>query len=69
MNIYICINFYSYSRIGTDENNKIKKKVDCVLLTTIRKIRNHCQDVDHCTTIRKASNDCLDVEHCQEDNW
>ena len=21
------------------------------------------------TTIRKARNDCQDVEHCQEDNW
>ena len=27
--------------------------VGSVLLTTIRKARNHCQDVDHCTTIRK----------------
>ena len=42
--------------------------VDCVLLTTIRKARKHCQDVDHCTTVRKARNDCQDVEHCQEDN-
>ena len=41
------------------------KNVDCVLLTTITKTRNHCQDVDHCTTIRKASNDCQDVEHYQ----
>ena len=40
-----------------------------VLLTTIRKARNHCQDVDHCTTIRKGRNDCQDVECCQEDNW
>ena len=29
------------------------KDVDCVLLTTNRKARNDCQD----------------VEHCQEDNW
>ena len=39
--MYICINFYSYSRIGTDEN----KNVDCVVL---RKARNHCEDVDNC---------------------
>ena len=45
------------------------KNVDCALLITIRKARNHCQDVDHCTTIGKARNDCQDVEHCQEDNW
>ena len=45
------------------------KFVDCVLLTTIGKARNHCQDVDHCTTFRRARNDCQDVEHCQEDNW
>ena len=43
--IYICIHFYSYSRIDTDENNI---KMWTVLLTTIRKARNHCQDVDHC---------------------
>ena len=41
------------------------KNVDCVI--TIRKARNHCQDIDHCTTINKARNDCQDVE--QEDNW
>ena len=54
--IFICINFYSYSRIGTDENKMKIKNVDCqcVLLSTIRKARNHCQDVDHCTAIRKA---------------
>ena len=46
--IYICINFYSYSRIGTDENKMKIKNVDRVLLTTIRKAKNHCQDVDHC---------------------
>ena len=54
---------------STDENNMKIKNVDCVLLTTIKKARNHYQDVDHCTTIRKARNDCQDVDHCQEDNW
>ena len=44
------------------------KNVDCVLLTTIIKARNYCQDVDHCTTIRKARNDCQDVERCQDGN-
>ena len=39
-----------------------------VLLTTMRKARNNCQDVDHCTTIRNAKNDCQDVEHCQDGN-
>ena len=45
------------------------KNVGYVLLTTIRKARNHCQDVYHCATIRKARNDYQDVDHCQEDNW
>ena len=30
-----------------------------VLLTTIRKARNHCQDVDH----------CRDEDHCQYNLW
>ena len=39
--IYICIHFYSYSRIGTDGNNMKIKNVDCVvdserLETTVR---------------------------------
>ena len=41
--------------------------MDCVLLTTIRKASNNCQDIDQCTTIRKARIDYQDVE--QEDNW
>ena len=45
--IYISMIFYTYSRIGTDENN-MKIKMWTVLLTTIRKARNHCQDIDHC---------------------
>ena len=52
--IYICINFYSYSKIDTNENN-MKIRMCPLLWTTIRKARNHCQDVDH----------CLDEEHCQ----
>ena len=44
--IYTCINFYSYSRIGTNENN-MKIRMWTVLWTTIRKARNHCQDKDH----------------------
>ena len=39
--------FYSYSRIGTNENN-VKIGVWTVLLTIIRKARNYCQDVDNC---------------------
>ena len=48
--------FYSYSRIGTDENN-MKIKMWTVLLTTIRKARNHCLDVDH-----------SGIDHCQDGN-
>ena len=36
------------SRIGTNENNMKIRMWTVVLLTTIRKARNHCQDVDHC---------------------
>ena len=53
--IYICIIFYSYSTIGTNENNTKIRMWTVVLLTTIRKARNHCQDVDH----------CRDEDHCQ----
>ena len=42
----ICIKFYPYSRIGTNENN-MKIRVWIVLWTIIRKARNHCQDVDN----------------------
>ena len=49
-NIYICINFYSYSRIGTDDNN-MKIKTWTVMLTTIRKARNHCLSVCMKTTV------------------
>ena len=38
----ICINFYSYSILGTDKNNT-KIKMLTVLLTTIRKARNYSQ--------------------------
>ena len=37
------IHFYSYSMLGTDENNT-KIKMLTVLLTTIKKARKHCQD-------------------------
>ena len=62
----------SCSRIGTNENN-MKIRVWTVLLTIIRKARNHCQDVghgqyhlgiDHCRT----GNLCQDREHCQNGN-
>ena len=33
----------------------MKIRMWAVLWTTIRKARNHCQDVDH----------CLDEDHCQ----
>ena len=52
--IDICIKFYSYSRIGTNENN-MKIKMWTLLWTIIRKARNHCQDVDNCG----------DEDHCQ----
>ena len=50
-----------------------------VLLTTIRKARNHCQDVDHCRDedhsqyhLRidhcQTGNRCQDREHCQNGN-
>ena len=45
---------YSYSRIGTNENN-MKIRVWTVLWTIIRNARNHCQDV----------NNCGDEDHCQ----
>ena len=47
--------FYTYSRIGTNENNMKKIRVLTVLWTKIRKARNHCQDVDNCG----------DEDHCQ----
>ena len=55
--IYTCNSY----RIGTDENSmKIKKKWS-LLLTTIRKARNHCQDVDNCQYH-------LGIDHCQDGN-
>ena len=46
--------FYSYSRIGTNENNtKIRVWTVCG-----QKARNHCQDVDNCG----------DEDHCQTGN-
>ena len=59
-------NFYSYSRIDTDENN-MKIKMWTVLLTTTRKARNHCQDVDH----SQYEDNCqyhLGIDHCQDKN-
>ena len=41
----IRIKFYSYSRIGTNENNM---KIRMCGLCVDRKARNHCQDVDNC---------------------
>ena len=65
--IYICINFYSYSRIGTNENNMKIRMWTVVLLTTIRKARNHCQEVDHC----RDEDHCqyhFGIDHCQTGN-
>ena len=68
----ICIIFYSYSRIGTDENN-MKIKIWTVLLTTIRKARNYvdyCQDEDICQYHLNWIDHCRDVDHCQYHlNW
>ena len=49
--------------MGTDENNT-KIKMLSVLLTTIRKARNHCQHRDHCqdgTAFRIGTTDRLDM--------
>ena len=46
--MYSYANFYSYSRIGNNKNNMKIRMWTAVLLSTIRKARNHCQDVDHC---------------------
>ena len=62
--IYICKSLYSYSRIDADENNT-KIKMWTVLLTTIRKARNHCQYIDHC----QGEDNCqyhLVIDHCQD---
>ena len=50
----------------TDENN-MKIKMLTVLLTTIRKARNHHRDVDHC----QDEDSCqyhLGIDHCQDGN-
>ena len=39
------LHFYSYSGIGTNDYNMKIRMWALVLLTTIRKARNHCQDV------------------------
>ena len=41
------VHFCSYGRIDTNENN-MKYMWTVLLLTTNRKARNLCQDVDHC---------------------
>ena len=69
---------YSYSRIGTNENN-MKIRVWIVLWTIIRKARNHCQDIDNCGDEDhcqyhlgidhcQTGNRCQDREHCQNGN-
>ena len=65
----IRIKFYSYSRIGTNENN-MKIRVWTVLWTIIRKARNHCQDVDNCGDEDhcQTGNCCQDREHFQNGN-
>ena len=71
--IYICIKFYSYSRIGTNENI-MKIRVWTVLWS-----RNHCQDVDNCGDEDhcqfhlgidhcQTGNRCQDREHCRNGN-
>ena len=48
--------------VGTNENNmKIR------MWTTIRKARNHCQDVDHCRDEDHCQNH-LGIDHCQTGN-
>ena len=62
----------------TNENN-IKIRIRTVLLTAIRKARNHCQDIDHCRDEDhckyhfgidhcQTGNRCQDREHCQDGN-
>ena len=74
----MCIKIYSYSRIGTNENN-MKIRVWIVLWTIIRKARNHCQDIDNCGDEDhcqyhlgidhcQTGNRCQDREHCQNGN-
>ena len=70
--IYICITFYLYSRIGTGENN-MKIKMWTLLLTTIRKARNHSQDADHCQDedhcqYHLVIDHCQDTDPCQDGN-
>ena len=55
-----------YSRIGTDENN-MKIKMWIMLLTTIKKARSHCQDVDHCP-YHLGRDHCHDGNRCQDGN-
>ena len=60
---------YSYSR----KNNMKIRTWTVVLLTTIRKARNHCQDVNHCQyhvgiDHCQTGNCCQDREHCQNGN-
>ena len=60
----ICIKFYSYSRIGTNENYmKIR-------VWNVDRTRNHCQDVDNCGDEDhcQTGNCCQDREHCQNGN-
>ena len=56
------LHFYSYSRICTSENNMMWT----VLLTIIRKARNHCQDVDHWDEDHCQYH--LGIDHCQTGN-
>ena len=55
--------FYSYSRIGTNENN-MKIRVWTLLWTIIRNARNHCQDVDNCGD----EDHCQDVDNCGDED-
>ena len=75
---YICIQFYSYSKIGTNGNN-MKIRVWTVLWTIIRKASNHYRDVDNCGDEDycqyhlgidhcQTRNCCQDREHCQNGN-
>ena len=53
------LHVHKHHKTGTDENN-MKIKMWTVLLTTIRKARNHCQDEDHCQYHLGIDYDCQD---------
>ena len=52
--------------IGSNENN-MKIRMWTVLLTTIRKARSNCQDVDYCRDEEHCQYH-LGIDHCQTGN-